>query len=173
MRQYELPFDRKHSEDELKYHILSKLSPHFNIQQEVKGFQSNKSINRRIDAVIKPKNTQDWAKKDVAFGIEFKGSMHSNKTRDVTSLFEQAMDYHHTDFNGLGRIPILICPLELPKGQDGFFFKRLLGRYGIGEIRPMANHGICIVFHEMHIIWSEKSGVKEGKTNMFKYQKHH
>ena len=173
MGQYELPFDQKHCEDELKYHILDKLSPHFDIQQEVHGTQSNKGRNRRIDAVIMPKNTQDWANKNVKFGVEFKGSLHSEDTANVTKLLLQAIDYHYTDFDGLGRIPILICPLELPKGHESYLFKRFLGRLGIGEIRPMGSLGICIVFHESSVIWSEKSGVMEGRTNNFYYQNHH
>lgn len=173
MAQYELPFEQKHSEDEIKYHILSKLSSQFHIQQEVEGTQALKSKKRRIDAIIKPKNTYDWANKEVAFGVEFKGSLHSEDTANVTKLLLQALDYHYTDFNGLGRIPILICPLELPKGHDAYFFKRFLGRLGVGEIRPMGSYGICIVFHESSIIWSEKCGVMEGKTNKFYYQNHH
>ena len=152
--------------------VLDRLEPHFFIEKEVTGFSPIFNKPFRIDAIIKPKDVSKWANKDIKFGIEFK----EFREHDVNEIHfhhqvKQAIDYSYSTFNG-ERIPVLLCPtIEKLKNHHGVFEYKILAKhlnaFNIGEIKT-TNRGLSIVFSDIHIIWSEKYGIGEGKTWKFK-----
>lgn len=160
------------SEAEFSKQILNRLEGDFNIYREVWGRHIYTKKNKRIDAVIKPIEYMNWANPDVSFGIEFKKPSSYLDATKVSGLIRQAYDYLYVDFQGFGRMPVLVCPLKI---QDLYcdpgempFIRRILGKFGIGEIAN-GHTGQCIKFQNDHIIWSEKYGVQLGKTWKFNF----
>ena len=167
-------------ESEYKNYILNLAAPHFHIQKEVTGyFFSNRC---RIDAVIKPKDNTDWANKSIAFGVEFKHFSDGAYDGDSKSInyyskqFKQIIDYSYTQFNGYGRLPILICP-PLFNNRSGNIhkissalqlIKNCMGQCNVGELTVEQNQGLAIYFNSHHRIWSERWGVGVGKIQTFR-----
>jgi hypothetical protein len=154
--------------------VLNRLSKDFYIQKEVWGthFTGKKY---RVDAVIKPKQSNLWARKDIAFGIEFKKPEAYLDCKIVSSMIRQSYNYLYTDFQGYGNIPLLVCPLKIQntycKENEMSFIKRLLGRFGIGEIVNTKDYrGLAIIFQENEYVWCEKHGVMKGKSWEFNFQ---
>jgi len=166
---------KQYSEAALSSAVLGRLSSSFYFQEQVWGRHISGS-RKRVDAVIWPKNNTLWAKKDIAFGIEFKKPDSIMSLTDVTGMIRQAYDYLHTDFDGFGKIPILVCPLRLQDRYNGgnhemSIIRHLLGKFGIGEILvKQYNDEMAIVFQASHCIWSEHYGVSLGKTWLFDFK---
>lgn len=163
------------TEADYKKIILEKTAMYFHIQKEVTGYFFGNRC--RIDAVITPKDNTGWSNKDVSFGIEFK---HFSDNRDDSSLnyytkqFKQIVDYSYTEFNGVGRIPVLICPplfnnltgdLNLRQAN---LLKHVMGQCNVGELFLCKRKGLSIIFNAHHLIWCERYGVCQGKTQQFK-----
>ncbi|GAB3326217.1 hypothetical protein GCM10027299_25330 [Larkinella ripae] len=161
--------NRNMPEKEMVAMVLNRLSNHFHISREVWGthFTGKK---KRIDAIVKPIDNSGWKNPDVAFGIEFKKPSIEHDIRDVTGLIRQAYEYQYTKFDGFGTVPVLICPLLLhptiETGQGYSFVRRLIGEFGLGEIKN-DHRGLAIVFKADHTIWSEKQGISLGRTWAF------
>lgn len=160
------------NEKEFSKKVLLRLDSHFTIYEQVRGYHfTGKKF--RIDAVICPKKTENWANPHIAFGIEFKSPDKIVGGNNVGQLIKQAYDYLNTDFENFGKIPILICPLKFQEHYSSFneirLIKRILGDFGIGEIVNDKNYkGLKIVFKETHDVWSERYGVEYGKQWHFK-----
>lgn len=135
----------------------------------------------RIDAVITPKDYTDWANKSLSFGVEFKhfsdgthdpGDKHASLNY-YSKQFKQIIDYSYTEFNGFGRIPILICPPLFGNISGKEYtsslqlIKNCMGQCNIGELSICPRNGLSIYFNTFHRIWSERWGVSVGKVQKF------
>jgi len=142
---------------------VKRLSKHFYIEQEVTGKHFS-GKNLRIDAIIRPKDTTNWANKDIAFGVEFKDIEFFKSdfdTKNYTKWMKQCVDYANTYFEGYGYLYILICPSRTPEKYS--FSLHLLSQLGVGQIVDSEYLGVTIMLNQTHKIWSEKNGVMEGK----------
>lgn len=146
------------------------LSNHFTFFHRVKGNHfSGKKLE--IDCVIKPKQTDGWKNIDIAFGLEFKDMSRLDgiaDTKEFSKWIAQCVDYSNTDWEGFGYIHILTCPgissSNFINSAYGIpLFLRVLGHFGIGELKETTLYGWSILLHEQHRIWSEKEGVSGGK----------
>ena len=159
------------NEQEFSTRVLNRLNPHFNVETEIWGKHFD-GRNKRIDAIITPKDKSQWLRKDIAFGIEFKKPDVYADTTNVTSLIKQAIDYSYVNWsNGFKEIPILICPFKvhetLCSNDEMIFIKKVLSKFNIGQIINDTNKGLTFMFsHEYHI-WSERDGVTGGKRCNF------
>lgn len=89
--------------------VLPLLEPHFHIHREVTGHHPiGKRL--RIDAILVPRDSTDWARPDIALGVEFKRSTAAGR-KDSSKVIRQCMDYTVTDWKGFGiGLPIFFCP---------------------------------------------------------------
>jgi len=161
-------------EDKFSKLVLSRFSKDFNIYEQVWGVHEWTGARKRVDAVIRPKKTHLWKNQNIAFGIEFKKPDAYLDAKDVSKLIRQAYDYLHTDFEGFGKIPILVCPLKVQSvycsENEMQFIRRVLGRFGIGEIQNRRGHiGLTIAFQDNYFIWSEERGIMNGKHCLLKF----
>lgn len=161
-------------EKEFKESILHRLNPFFNIREEWPGVCfGNKVI---IDALIKPKDITGWLNPDIIFGIEFKASkIGIGATSDHV---KQTIDYSYSEFQGIGKIPILLCPginiidegilnsTQLQFNKETSFLLRVLSRFNIGEIKD-GHNGLSFIFSGCENIWSEKRGIARGRSYNF------
>ena len=83
------------NEAEFQQNVLNSLEKYFEIQTQVKGthFSGNSMI---LDAVLIPKNKQEWKNEHVALGIEFKSPSKLKSTTDITHWATQCIDYANT-----------------------------------------------------------------------------
>lgn len=156
------------SEFEFKKHIISVLSNDFVISEEWNGIHLSGS-NVRIDAVMRPKNTDLWMNKKIVFGIEFKSPSKLIGFGKQLEFIKQAIDYSNTKFDRLGHIPILICPMiffdeAYSNDNSNTFMRKLLNKFNIGEI-GYTHRGLSIIFAESEFIWTTKEGVCSGKRD--------
>lgn len=158
------------SESNLKAKVLYDLSTSFNIREQWPGKCFGNNVI--IDALIKPKDTTGWKNKDVIFGIEFKQFRESGAFfGDTTQIIKQAIDYSYSNFKGVGRIPILICPGLSIEGyckerrdlheQESMILRRVLAKFLIGELF-YCHLGLSIVFASSHKVWTSMSGILTG-----------
>ncbi|MFC8986079.1 hypothetical protein [Streptomyces sp. NPDC057115] len=163
------------SEAALSAAVLGRLSPYFHVEEQVHGTHwSGKRL--RIDAALRPREPEQWARQDVAFGIEFKnvapngdGGMNS-----FTRWAAQAVDYANTQWDDYGRMVVFTCPGVLPSGMVNHkhetpnsahvrFTEGLLGQLGVGEL--VLQWGIGLAFRLQGVtVWSERSGVQKGRN---------
>lgn len=153
-----------YSETELKDFMRNELSRNFKIKEEWWGSHfSGRKV--RIDMLIKPKQTSEWANKDVIFGIEFKRGNLDN-TGYINDYIRQCIDYSNTKFDKIGYIPILMCPPIFEEHHMTSRFTEnifsLLKSFNIGQLYHSKN-GLSIVYAGWHQVWAEKIGVHEGK----------
>jgi hypothetical protein len=129
----------------------------------------------RIDALIRPRDTDLWKDPDVAFGIEFKLRDQGDGVNAYTRWLAQAVSYTHTDWDGYGRRRILTCPgvtswLDYdpsapagnPERRDAFMAKRVSGQLGVGELVLRWGYGLTILVNGEHV-WSERYKVVKGR----------
>lgn len=152
--------------------ILSRLSPFFNIKEEVKGILTTPNGIKekyRIDAVIAPKDVSEWKNKNIAFGIEFKSIEVSEKMKGIAKLYAQAYNYQFVDWEGFGKIQILICPpINTGNPETDSYLKRIMAYHNLGELGSIHSRKyLAILYNETHRIWSENYGVSEGKYRNF------
>lgn len=162
-------------EEGVKERILSRLSKHFHIEEEVWGTHwSGKRL--RIDAVLTPLDDSGWKTKRPRLGIEFKnfrGFDPSFSIKDYTKWWSQCHDYAETKFDGHGHMYVFSYNgfshyrQRLSSESLAAFAVRFWGRLGVGELQPTTDgwpRKQCLMFvlHGTTKIWSEVSGVKEG-----------
>lgn len=166
----ELPLNNFGSEAELAKRVLERLDEHFVIVQEVGGTHC---LGRRMraDAVIIPRNWQEWKNPNIAFGVEFK--LPDGSIRSYTKWLAQTVDYTHVDWDDFGHLVMLTCPgvaAGLCRDQgDGDpdtirevkFAKRIIGQLNVGELVVRWRYGLTILINNDHV-WSERSGVVRG-----------
>lgn len=177
------------TEEEIKRIALEALEPHFYIETEVVGKHPS-GANVRIDAVIKPKNTKDWRKKDIAMGIEFKGAGNLITSADLAAVIAQSADYTASTFEGYGRLNmVFICPAldylntvnyqlacryDEHKRYAGFlseqlqaFVERMMIQFRLGTLAHSYTMGWHLRYCDANVLWSEMQGVgllgKKGK----------
>jgi hypothetical protein len=163
----------KQDENGFKSWILNKLKEDFYIKQEVWGTHIEGG-KLRIDALIKPKDTSEWANKDIVFGLEFKSPSRLIKLGDQCHYVKQAIDYSYTKFDKHGYVPILICPrIEFDESysrkDDANLVRHLLCKFNVGELDYQErghHHGLGIKMASKYI-WSSTT-MGDGKTRLFK-----
>jgi hypothetical protein len=89
--------------------VLPRLADHFHIHREVTGLHpSGKRL--RIDAIAVPRDQSQWARPDIALGIEFKRATATGRG-DSSRVIRQCIDYTLVDWKGFGAgLPIFYCP---------------------------------------------------------------
>ncbi|GAA3483268.1 hypothetical protein [Streptomyces yanii] len=169
-----LDFTGHRSEAELAERVLERLVPWFFIEDQVQGeYCSGKDL--RIDAIIRPRNPEQWQNPDVALGLEFKAFNCRDSTisaHDVTGLAAQAIDYTHVEWKGYRRVPVFTCPGALQwlgGNQSGEFnrgaqmYRNLLGQLGVGELLLFWGKGLTLYLSANHV-WNEREGVRRGRN---------
>lgn len=144
--------------------ILTRLEPYFNIRREWWGTCFGNRV--RIDALLKPKDPADWKNKEIIIGVEFKRIDEEMKYNSVA----QCIDYSYTQWDGVGRIPIFLCPgipgNHLPHAQKQTYYSiaQLLCQFGVGELLE-TSFGLTLQMAGSNKIWSEqRKGVFGCKT---------
>lgn len=137
--------------------VLNAVAPWFEVLQlEVPGTHwSGKRL--RLDAVLRPRNSEAWFDDAPVFGVEFK--KQQLLTKDVTRLCAQAVDYAQTAWDSYGRLSVFCCPpptASVYAGVSPFFLTRLLGQFNVGEFGLSAYHGWSMRLSG-HPVWSETS----------------
>lgn len=162
-------------EEGVKERILSRLSKHFHVEEEVWGTHwSGRRL--RIDAVLTPIDDSGWKTKRPRLGVEFKnfrGFDPAFSIKDYTKWWSQCHDYAETKFDGHGHMYVFSYNgfshyrQRLSSESSAAFAVRFWGRLGVGELQPTTDgwpRKQCLMFvlHGNTKIWSEVSGVKEG-----------
>lgn len=159
------------SENTLKQQYLQELQEHFIVQEEVPG-QHFSGKRMRLDAVLRPRNPQEWKNPKVALGVEFKDVVRFSQnydTKNLTSWLAQCVDYANTQWDGYGFIYVFACPGlvdQVPPNVLGndMFVCNFMGQMGVGELKKLKNSGLTFLLHCQHRIWSQTKGVEEGKN---------
>jgi hypothetical protein len=140
------------TEESFKGIMLDLLSPKFHIREEVWGkhFSGRKM---KIDAILTPKENDDWRNKSLSFGIEFKNPIgeESNHRRD-TDCLAQCLDYTFTKFDEFEDTFILLCPL-LPGLENESKLLRFISTYNLGyvdfyEDKILFKYGLQMLWEE-------------------------
>lgn len=162
-------------ESGVKDRILSRLSKHFHVEEEVWGTHwSGKRL--RIDAVLIPIDDSQWKTKQPRLGVEFKnfrGFDPSFNIKDYTKWWSQCHDYAETKFDGHGYMYVFSYNgfshyrQRINNETSAAFAVRFWGRLGVGELQPTTDgwpRKQCLMFvlHGNTKVWSEVRGVREG-----------
>jgi hypothetical protein len=171
----------------LAQQVLAALEPNFTIHTEAWGTHPT-GKRLRIDAIAIPRQADDWARPDVALGIEFKApSDRSNDRRerkDNAKIISQCIDYSLVSWDNFGLQPIFFCPgfTEIEETLDEFLFDQrdynlgfkrgigymmaaLMGQNNVGELKYSKHLGWAFLMNGHHRIWSERCGLGEGNRN--------
>ncbi|MGY2080128.1 hypothetical protein [Modestobacter sp. SYSU DS0657] len=144
-----------------------RLSRWFVVEREVPGVHCS-GRRFRVDAVIRPRDVTGWKDPQARFGVEFKlAGQRSFDTRNFTAWAAQAVDYTHVEWNGHGRLPLLVCPgllshLDVYGEHATELVARMLWQLGVGQLFPIEHYGWTILGQARHVLWSERAGVMEA-----------
>lgn len=140
------------------------LEPHFTIEKEVVGTHAPTNSRLKIDMIVKPVATDEWADPNISIGIELKRHAGAFKdTKDYCKHAAQCVDYANTDWDCHGFVYILAYPSFIPpRAQDAHLLHRFFGQMGVGVIEDSESFGAAFLVNE-HTMWSEKQGVVEAK----------
>ncbi len=150
--------------------VLERLQPWFEIEREVTGTHCS-GRRLRIDAIIRPRDTQLWRNPNVAFGLEFKMELPKYRSpKHYAGWIAQAVDYTHVDWPRHGRLLVMTCPgaaMWLDPGADYDsptvrIARRLAGQLGVGEFVLRWSHGLTLLLNGENV-WCERYGVSKGK----------
>lgn len=147
---------------------LNALSKDWIIHKEVWGVNRWSKNKKRIDAIIVCK-----AYPTKIFGIEFKQDKQKS-FHYFTHWFKQTIIYTQTEWDGFGKIPILMCPEINYYENYASVLKRIAGEFGIGELnKRILYNGVNeyrIEFKEGRV-WCTSGGWNNSlvKTNFNKY----
>lgn len=159
----------------IKDRVLSRLSKHFHVEEEVWGTHwSGRRL--RIDAVLIPIDDSGWKTKRPRLGVEFKnfrGFDPSFSIKDYTKWWSQCHDYAETKFDGHGHMYVFSYNgfshyrQRTSNESSAAFAVRFWGRLGVGELQPTTDgwpRKQCLMFvlHGNTKVWSEVRGVREG-----------
>lgn len=158
---------RKGAESDIKRSVLSRLSSHFRVFEEVWGTHwSGKRM--RIDAILTPLDDSMWKTKSPRLGVEFKNFRAFSggfDLKDYSKWWGQCHDYAETNFDGHGYVPVFSYngfshyAARLKNEVASAFAVRFWGRLGVGELRP---EELMFVMNGSNKIWSERRGVIDG-----------
>jgi len=163
-------------ERDVKASVLTRLSPHFHVFEEVPGTHwSGRRL--RIDAIIKPKDDSAWKTKSPSIGLEFKNFRAFSPSidmKDYTKWWSQCHDYAETNFDGHGYVYVFSYNgfshyrARSSGGSAAAFAERFWGRLGVGELEPTFDGyprrpSLMLRINGTNKIWSEVAGVKDGQ----------
>jgi hypothetical protein len=162
------------TEEEFRYFVEQDIEKYFHIDREVWGTHLS-GAKLRIDAVIRPKDTSEWANKDISFGVEFKSPSMLKTLGSQLAFSKQCIDYTFTKFQNYGFLPILMFPKLT---VDAFItercaqgYRHIFNQYLVGEMdyyehycTEYKNKVLCIKMADTHCIWANGI-VYEGKRN--------
>lgn len=144
--------------------VLETLSRDFTISTEHRGTTiDGKRV--RIDAVLAPWDSSSWKNPNLRLGIEAKDAVElAGDFRNMASWLAQCIDYSYTDWDNIGRMPVFTFPAisEHTNVPQFDVIPHLLGQFNCGEVKMHPRHGISLVMHQTHRIWSQGRGVEEG-----------
>lgn len=153
------------NEDDVARRCLDRLSRHFDIHEQVWGTHLS-GCRLRIDAIVKPKDTSEWANKDIALGIEFKnegGGEYGIATNAYTKWLAQCADYANTNFDGFGFVFVFAYGGMARLAEGAGVITRVMGQLGVGELESDRRRGLSFTLCRDHRMWSEAEGVHEAK----------
>lgn len=176
--------------------VLAALDPYFTFKREHPGTHFNGS-RYRIDAIAIPRDRSEWARSDIALGIEFKAPTDRPQDRrdrkGNARIISQCIDYSFTAWDGFGQIPIFFCPgfaetksLRerredwLFNDQDyqlgfqhgiGYMMEAVLGQNNVGELIHTSHTGWNFLMNGDCRIWSERLGKYPGGVGVGKHHK--
>ncbi|MEU6802515.1 hypothetical protein [Streptomyces neyagawaensis] len=170
-----LPITGYTREADLSTRVLARLEHWFIIEREVPG-QHWSGRQLRIDAILRPREPQQWKNPNVALGVEFKRNTpgaYNVALKDATSMAAQAIDYTQTEWDGFGHISVFTCPGVMQwAGMDGHhadpreyaavMYRHLLMQFGVGELVVKWGYGLTFHLGDQPI-WNERQGVRHGK----------
>lgn len=167
--QAEIPLTAFRSEREMADRVLARLEPWFYVQREVAGKHCS-GRRLRVDAIIRPRQADQWCNPAVAFGVEFKFIPNGAGINAYTGWIAQAVSYSHVDWPDYGRLIILTCPgaaswLSTGTANDShgvMVARRLAGQLNVGELVLRRTYGLTLLVNGEHI-WSERYGVVRGR----------
>lgn len=119
-------------EKELVDEYLTAISDKWNIYREVWGINKWSKNKKRIDAIIVCKEFPTQR-----FGIEFKREK-VDSFHYFTRWFKQAVIYSQTEWDGFGKLVILMAPgiqYHSYNKDDQMMLSRIVGEFGIGEFK--------------------------------------
>lgn len=161
----------KPTEKSYSQQVLQALDKYFIIQEQVRGMHySGKRM--AIDAIIKPRDTSQWASKDIALGVEFKLTDNIREdARKFTGWVAQCVDYANTNWDEYGLVHVFACPgidikdlpIEFRNRSVVRFAERMMSQFGVGSLKHDTYLGHYLALQSDHVIWSERYGVQEGK----------
>lgn len=154
------------NERQLSDLVCERLGPWFAIEREVPGDYCGGG-RLRLDAMLRPHDTSDWADDDLAFGVEFKRPLPAD-TKSWAGRLAQAVDYTHTDWDGYGRVRIFICDGSEHAPRDEFqrdqmLFRNMLWQLGVGRLVFSEHRGLSLFGGHLDRLWSERDGVNHAR----------
>lgn len=172
--------ERKDGEDYLTDYVLDALMPYFRVTRQVSGTHPT-GRRLRLDALVAPRDPEEWKNPEIVLGIEFKSAFLGRSSGERTKVTAQLIDYSMTSWDGIGQIPIFSCPgfrfqnyklspnhhPEYIRGHQ-YAFSRLMKDFNVGELLEHKRYGWSFVLANTHDIWTELTGVSEGRNWMLK-----
>lgn len=166
--------------------VTQALKTHFTIHPEVWGTHPT-GKRLRIDAIAVPHDRDQWARPDVALGIEFKAPTdRPSEKRDRkgnAKIISQCIDYSLVEWDGFGVQPIFFCPgfteirswdqrdpfFGLSDGYSegfehgkGYLMAAVLGQNNVGELVHSHHLGWAFLINGRHRLWSQRLGIRTG-----------
>ncbi|MFH8573792.1 hypothetical protein [Streptomyces sp. NPDC017993] len=92
--------------------VLNEMNQWFHIEEQVSGRYWT-GERTRIDAVLRPRDPENWQDADPAFGIESKNLGPNTSTGERYGWVAQAVGYTHCQWQGYERLGIFLCPSPL------------------------------------------------------------
>ena len=160
------------TETEKRNRVEDWLCDHFLFEHEVWGTGID-GRRRRIDSIITPLNTSEWARPDIKFGVEYKRPGEYLALSGMVNLVSQSIAYSMTEWDGYGRLPILMWSLELDPtycNHNGEMVNRhLLTKYNVGDLRYLKRSKTWEIRFGSERIWTLSDGTT-GHGKRWKFQ---
>lgn len=152
--------------------VIKWLCDHFYFDLEVWGTGID-GRRRRIDAIITPFDTEQWARPDIKFGVEIKRPGEQLNLSGMVNLVSQSIAYSMTNWDGYGKLPILMCSLEFDptycNSNGEMVIRHLLTKYNVGDLRYRTYMKTWEIVFGSERIWTLNQGTTgHGKRWMFK-----
>jgi hypothetical protein len=171
-----LPLPDYKTESDLADDVLAALDPWFHYKREVRGTHCT-GRRLRLDAVLWPRDPQDWKDATPVFGVEFKlaGTAGYRSTKDFTAWAAQAVNYTHVDWDDFGRLMIFACPSVMRHFQTPairhaawddprWLMSRLLWQLGVGELALLKREGWTLLGQGDSVLWSQWKGARVARN---------
>ncbi len=166
------------TEKDISDRVLESLSEHFIVEEQATGthFSGRKM---RIDAILTPRNMDEWKTQPAHLGVEFKNYLAFRESfdfKDYTKWFAQCHDYADTNWDKYGYVHVFsynafsrYARNERPEGNvSAVEAERFWGQLGVGELAEHSagwprRKGLQFRL-QGHVLWCAVTGLRCGKT---------